>query len=230
MYSGLRILAVVPARGGSKGVLRKNIRLMAGEPLINYTLKMAKRTALIDSLIVSTEDREIAQVSNRSGVNVIERPSELATDEASTELVLLHALDFLKETGLTFDIILVLEPTSPMRSVETIEKAIRLCADNNAESVLAVKESKENIGFLVQQKFMPIIPNAPRRRQLRDPFYIECSTIYAAKVDYLLKNKSLVCDHWFALVVPEKEALDINTEDDFKYIEYLILKERDEKK
>ena len=94
-------------------------------------------------------------------------------------------------------------------------------------SVLAVKQTTDNIGFIKDGVFSPINTNAPRRRQMRAPFYIESSTIYAATVDYLRKTGTLVCERWGALVVADHEAVDINTENDFEYVEFLIKRRSD---
>ncbi|ODS23492.1 hypothetical protein AB835_08645 [Candidatus Endobugula sertula] len=220
MYKKLKILGVVPARGGSKGVPHKNIRSMAGEPLIGHTLRNAKRVDLFDRLIVSTDDDEISHVASSYDTDVIIRPPELAADTASTEVALLHVLETLEQKELElFDIIVVLEPTSPLRSIATIVGAIQYCIDNAYDSVLAVKPTKENIGHIKNGIFRPIVADAPRRRQDRNPLYIESSTIYVCQVSYLQRTGTLVTDNWGAFVVPEEEAMDINTEDDFMRVE-----------
>jgi CMP-N,N'-diacetyllegionaminic acid synthase len=226
MFQGARVLGVVPARGGSKGVPRKNVRPLAGEPLIGHTLRTARQVAEIDLLVVSTDDVEIASVSGSYDVRVVERPASLASDTSPTEAALLHVLDVLEGEGQRFDIILVLEPTSPFRSAATIARAIATCVAGKTPSVLAVRETRENIGFIRDGCFRPVVPGAPRRRQERQPMYIESSTIYACRVDYLRRTGTLVAEDWGALVVPEAEAADINTEEDFQLVEFLMLKRR----
>lgn len=226
MYHGARILGVIPARGGSKGVLGKNIRPLAGEPLIGHSLRSAGQVAEIDLLVVSTDDAEIGEIAQKYGVRVINRPVELAADNSSTEVALLHALEVLEVEGQKFDVILVLEPTSPLRSPRTILNAIAACVDGSAPSVLAVRETKENIGFVRDGLFRPVVPGAPRRRQDRNPFYVESSTVYACRVGYLRGTGTLVAENWGALVVPEEEVADINTEEDFWWIEFLMEKRR----
>ncbi len=216
----------MPARGGSKGVPRKNVRPLAGEPLIGHTLRTARQVAEIDLLVVSTDDVEIASVSGSYDVRVVERPASLASDTSPTEAALLHVLDVLEGEGQRFDIILVLEPTSPFRSAATIARAIATCVAGKTPSVLAVRETRENIGFIRDGCFRPVVPGAPRRRQERQPMYIESSTIYACRVDYLRRTGTLVAEDWGALVVPEAEAADINTEEDFQLVEFLMLKRR----
>ena len=226
MYHGAKILGVIPARGGSKGVLRKNIRPLAGEPLIGHSLRSAGQVAEIDLLVVSTDDAEIGEAAQKYGVRVINRPVELAADNSSTEVALLHALEVLEVEGQQFDVILVLEPTSPLRSPHTILNAIAACVDGSAPSVLAVRETRENIGFVRDGLFRPVVPGAPRRRQDRAPFYVESSTIYACRVDYLRRTGTLAAENWAALVVPEEEVPDINTEVDFLWLEFLMEKRR----
>jgi len=220
MLTSLRILAVVPARGGSKGVPKKNIRTLGGEPLIGHTLRKAKAVNEINRLIVSTDDTEIASIAQSYGVEVLDRPADISTDLASTESVLLHAIRQFVSKGEIFDVVIVLEPTSPFRSIDTIKRAIYKFNDKSVESVVAVRKSTENIGLINAGVFMPIVPDAPRRRQLRNPIYIESSTIYAARIDFLVKNKSLVSDKWTSLVVSNQEAIDINTEYDLQYAEF----------
>ena len=122
----MRVLAVVPARGGSKGVPRKNIRGLDGEPLIGYTLRTARQVDEIDLLVVSTDDDEIAGIAGGYDVQVVPRPADLASDTASTEQALLFTLDALEANQQIFDVILALEPTSPFRSTDTIRKAIAM--------------------------------------------------------------------------------------------------------
>lgn len=217
---------MVPARGGSKGVPRKNIRPLAGEPLICHTLRAAMHVAEIDLLVVSTDDAEIASVSTSYGVRVVNRPSRLARDDSPTEAALIQVLEVLEAEGQQFDIVIVLEPTSPFRSAGTISRAIVACFAGAAPSILAVRETRENIGFIRDGFFRPVIQDAPRRRQERQPMYVESSTIYACRVDYLRRVGTLVADNWGALIVPEDEAVDINSEDDFQLAEFLIQKRR----
>ena len=227
MFNDLNVIAIVPARGGSKGVPQKNIKLLAGKPLLVHTCLTAMRVPEIDYLLVSTDDDEIAGVARNCGANVIVRPAHLANDTAATEPVLMHAIEQVEqELGICFDVVLVLEPTSPLRSKETITKAIEMVA-SGFTSVLAVKQTTDNIGFIKDGVFSPINTNAPRRRQMRAPYYIESSTIYAATVDYLRETGTLVCDRWGAVVVADHEAVDINTENGFEYVEFLIQRRSD---
>jgi CMP-N-acetylneuraminic acid synthetase len=199
---------------------------LAGEPLIWHTLQSAGQVVEMDLLVVSTDDAEIGGVAQGYGVRVINRPTELAADNSSTETALLHALDVLEAEGQRFDVILVLEPTSPLRSSRTILNAITTCVEGVAPSVLGVRETRENIGFVKDGLFCSMVPGAPRRRQDRSPLYVESSTIYACRVEYLRRTGTLVAENWGALVVPAEEVADINTEEDFLRLEFLMEKRR----
>lgn len=222
MYRDKKFLAVIPARGGSKGVPRKNTRLLAGRPLLAYTADQVKNSALLDTTVVSTEDGAIAEVARALALRVVDRPPELATDTAPTEPCLIHALDHLAAAGECFDYVVVLEPTSPFRSAMTIDGAIRAIVDAGAPSLVAVSETRANIGRIENGRFHPLTPDAPRRRQERQPFYVESSTIYVCRADYLRQSGTLVTADWAAFVVPEAEAWDINTSADFAVAESLL--------
>jgi CMP-N,N'-diacetyllegionaminic acid synthase len=218
MYLDKRILAVIPARGGSVGVPRKNIRLLHGVPLFLHTVGLTKRVAELDLSVVSTEDREIATIARDAGIRVIDRPVEYATGTASTESVLLHALAAVEAEG-PFDYVVTLEPTSPFRTPETVSKCIRLVVDGNGASLLTVRETRSSLGRLENGRFRRLDPTAARRRQDRTPLYMESSTVYVTSADHLLRYKSVVADDWLAVEVGEREAFDINTPLDFAVAE-----------
>lgn len=134
----MRILAVVPARGGSKGIPRKNIALVAGQPLIAYTLIAGQAAKCLDRMIVSTDDAEIAAVCRALGAEVLMRPVELADDHATTRAVLLHVVDTLAATGYRPDAVMTLQPTSPLRTAAHIDEAANLfMADPQADSLVS---------------------------------------------------------------------------------------------
>lgn len=226
MINGKRFLAVIPARGGSKSVPRKNIRPLGGRPLLAHTLAQAAAVPALDRVVVSTDDDEIAAAAQQHGGIVMRRPTDLATDTAPTEWALTHALDELAAAGEAFDYIMVLEPTSPMRRPETIRACMETIHNRDGKSLMTVIESRSNYGRLVDGYFRPLDPKAPRRRQDRPPLYVESSTVYIARVDYLRQTGTLVCDDWLAVVVDEAEALDINSERDFRIAEQVMGGER----
>lgn len=133
-----RIIAVIPARGGSKRVPRKNLLLLRGKPLIAYSIEQAKRSRLVDRVIVSTDDDEISDVAIRHGAEVIKRPPELSGDTASSEVALVHVVDWLAEKEkYRPDILVFLQCTSPIRNENDIDNAIGIFLENNADSLFS---------------------------------------------------------------------------------------------
>ena len=222
MLNDRRFLAVIPARGGSKSVPRKNIRPLTGRPLLHYTLDQVRGVPEIDRAVVSTDDPEIADVARAGGGEALARPADLATDSAPTEWALLDALDQLEAQGSVFDYVIVLEPTSPFRTPATIRRCMVRIIACGAPSLMTVVETRATIGRLEDGWFRPLVPGAPRRRQDREPFYIESSTVYVARVPFLRETGSLVAEDWAAEIIPESEAVDINTPQDFELAEALM--------
>lgn len=228
MLQGRRFLAVVPARGGSKSVPRKNLLILGGKPLLVHTLEQAATVAEIDLTVVSTEDAEIARVATDWGRRVVNRPPELATDESRTESALLHALSVLEvQDGLQFDYVITLEPTSPLRRSETIRRCMQTIVERNGRSLMTVIETRSNYGRLIDGVFHPLDPAAPRRRQDREPLYVESSTVYIATIAHLRETGSLVAEDWLAVEVPEAEAVDINSPADVRIAEAMLVTEQE---
>lgn len=224
MHKTKKILAVIPARGGSKGIKKKNIYPLGGKPLIEYTIETAKKVSLIDSLIVSSDCDEIINVAKDLDCNFIKRPKNISSDISSTEECLLHAVEFYENKSITFDYIVVLEPTSPFRKAESIRNMIKLIIQNEANSILSVKRTYSNFGEVVNGYFKPFIKNAPRRRQERKPFFIESSTIYVACIKFLKKHKTLVSKEWMSYEITDMESIDINTQIDMDFCESILNK------
>lgn len=220
------VLAVIPARGGSKSVPLKNIRELCGKPLIAYTIESAQKSISINKLVVSTDHPQIAQVARDFSTDVIIRPAELATDAAPTEWALLHVLDELKRLyGFEPDIVLTLEPTSPFRTPQLIDRCVEVFKTTKADSVIGVVESRSCYGKIINGKFEFLFPGQPRRRQERIPLYKESSTIYGTKTNILRQKKSVLGDILYPVIVSEEEAIDINTPFDFEFAEvYMKLK------
>lgn len=221
MIGGQTFLAVIPARGGSVAVPRKNIRPLAGRPLLAYTIEQTRNVPELDLTVVSTDDREIAAVAEGLSVRVIDRPAELATSEAPTEWALLHAIDALAGER-TFDFVVVLEPTSPFRSPATIRTCLEHIAASDAPALLTVCQTHHSLGRIENGYFRRLNPAAPRRRQDRQPLYFECSSVYICRTEHLRRSGSLVAEDWLAVTVPAHEVLDINDAEDFVIAEALM--------
>ena len=216
MYADQRILAIIPARGGSSRVPRKNLHPLAGKPLLVYAIEAAARVPEIDLCAVSTDDPDIAATARAHGARVIDRPAELSTAEARTEPALLHALDALQDgDDDAFDVLALLEPTSPLRRPATISRCIRRLIDDGGQSLLTVSRSHANPGRVDNGMFRPLFPDAPRRRQDREALYIEAGVVYVCRVPFLRATGSLVAADWLAEPVSADEAIDINEPGDF---------------
>ena len=166
------ILGIIPARGGSKGIPRKNIKEIAGKPLIAWTIEAAKKSKLLNRFIVSTEDTEIANISRKCGAEVLERPTELATDEASTLSVLQNIL-----TKINADIIVVLQPTSPIRDIDLIDRCIKQFLDKKVDSLAT--------GFIC--KYKEYGKNTLRRQDIEGFFYDD-GNVYIIRADLVKKG------------------------------------------
>lgn len=229
MINGKRIVAVVTARGGSKGVPRKNIRLLAGRPLLAYTADQARAVDGIDCVALTTDDAEIGAVGQSFGWTVIDRPAELARDESRSELAILHALDTLESSGVKpFDIMLLLQPTSPLRTTRSIRGCLDLLIETGAPSLVTVTRLNECVGGIVNGRFVPLSPEDRKRRQDRPARHLLNGCIFACTVDHLRRTGELMCDDWLAYEVSWPESLDIDTMHDFEHAQYLMSRSQGE--
>jgi CMP-N,N'-diacetyllegionaminic acid synthase len=224
----MKILGIIPARGGSKGVPGKNIKILAGKPLIVHTIEAALSSELT-KIIVTTDDREIAAVAKGAGADVpFNRPAELASDTAKSLDVAIHALHALEVADGNYDAVMLLQPTTPFRTIEDINAAIRLLNKNpDADSVISVvnvqahhparmKFLKE--GRLIDPPFAEAYEN--QNRQELEPMYIRNGAIYLTKRNVLL-NKSYKGKVCIGLIMPEERSVNIDTLQDFKYAEWI---------
>ena len=218
------VLAIIPARGGSKGIPRKNLYEIAGKPLIEYTIKSALKSNLISDLILSTDSIEIAEVASSLGCQVpFLRPTELASDSALTVDVLIHALNYMeKKNKDTYDSVLLLQPTTPLRPDDLIDSSIRLLADNPlADSVVSLVDVGANhpyrmytldSGYLRQ--LFPDVKNSMMPRQELPPVYIRSGDIYLTRRDVLLNTHSLIGKKSLGIQIHIDTSVNIDTYDD----------------
>jgi len=216
-------LAVIPARGGSKGVPRKNIRLLAGKPLVTWTIEQAAQSRYIDRVIVSSEDEEICQVAKQSGAEVpFVRPMELASDTASGVDVLCHAVE---NAGADYDYVVLLQPTSPLRESTDIDAAIECCVSRTAKSVVSVAEATKSPYWMYQVqeggKLTPFVENAASNRQQLPQSYALNGAVYVLEVAALLESRKILDEQTLGYVMPEERSYDIDTETDFLICEFL---------
>lgn len=189
-----KIIAIIPARGGSKGLPGKNIKLLAGKPLIAWTIERAKKSKYIDELIVNTDSKEIARVAKKYGAKVpFLRPKELAQDKSSVYDVIFHTLDWFKKNGSEFEIVILLEPTSPLRKEKDIDNAIKLFLKNykQADSLVSVGEihlENPSITLKMDKKYIKNYMKTDfSRRQELSKAYFPYGVIYLSKTEALKK-------------------------------------------
>lgn len=230
MYQNKRILAVIPARGGSKGIPKKNITMLDGLPLIVYTLKSAQHSKYLDRIIVSTEDFEIKKVAEQYGVEVpFLRPVELAQDDSKTIDCILHTIDTLKNIRETYDYVVILQCTSPLRKFWHIDEAISKIISENGTSLVSVSEVEEhpilmrtlNIDGTLQNL---LNVNSTIRRQDFPSFYKVDGAIYIQKIDENLNKDTSLNDGKLAYIMDRKYTVDIDEYLDIRKVE-LYLKE-----
>jgi len=234
MYSEVverNILAIIPARGGSKGIPRKNLRLLCGKPLIAYTIEAALNSKLINRVVVSTEDEEIAKVSKKYGAEVISRPTELAQDDTPSLPLFQHAIRYLEEVkDYRPEIIVMLQPTSPLRIVEDIDRAIEEFLKGSYHSIASVCEVEHTPHWMytiVGERLKPLIEEGQKvvRRQDDSKVYRLNGAVYVTSRDIIMKENRVLGRDTKAYIMPLERSIDIDTELDFKLAE-LLMRER----
>jgi len=215
--TGKKILAIIPARGGSKGVPKKNIKKLAGKPLIAWTIKQAKQSRFISDVYVSTDDKEIADVSKSYECKVINRPENISGDDASTESALLHASEYLNHD---YNIMVLLQCTSPLRTTEQIDEAVKQLIDEKSDSLLSgyindrfFWKNKKSINYDYK--------NRPRRQD-KEWEFVENGSIYIFKKNVLLKQKNRLGGKISLFVMPKWMSFEIDEPFDFELVEYLM--------
>ena len=226
------VVGFIFARGGSKGVPRKNVRPLAGKSLIAYAIETALASDLIDRVIVSTDDEEIAGVAQQYGAEVpFMRPPELAQDNSSEWLAWQHAIRTLETTKgePNMDAFVSIPPTSPLRAVEDVDACIRTLLESDVDVVITVKPAERNPYFnmvmLDEEGYARLVIPAdqPVHRRQAAPLVYDMTTVaYAARPEFVLKADSIFEGTVKAVVVPVERSLDIDTELDFKLAEFLL--------
>lgn len=227
MIDGKKVLAIIPARGGSKRLPRKNILPLGGKPLIGWTIEAAQNSAYVDDIFISTDDQDIADVANQFGITVPElRPEELSTDTATTQSVLFYTLE---KYGGNSQIVVLLQPTSPFRNAQHIDGAIESLVEKSAFSVVSVTPCEHpplwsntlpvdmNMGSFIRND------NDISRSQDLGEYYRLNGAIYVFNTSKLVKKGEVKYDECtYAHVMSQRASVDIDTGLDFDYANFLI--------
>lgn len=223
MIRDRKVIAIIPARGGSKGVPQKNIRLLCGKPLIVWTIEKALKSKFIDELIVTTDDDEIADISAKAGASVpFRRPAELATDTAPTMAAIDHALEFFRAKGQVFDYVVLLEPTSPLREDDDIDKMLQKLDDNADvfDAIISLGEIAEHPSIVKRLDGESIAPFCPElqtttRRQDNAAAYFPYAVGYIAKTSSLASERTFYAKRSMHYLIKRYQNYEVDDLHDF---------------
>jgi len=221
------ILAVIPARMGSKRLPGKNLKMINGKPLLVYSIDAVKKSKYVNRFIVSTEDNNIGQIAQSHDAEVIMRPVELARDESPTEHVIIHVLEQLqKKEQYIPDIIILLQPTSPLRTTEDIDTAIKTFLGSPGESLISVTEYDHTPywAFRIENGLLKAeFTREPFKRSQDLPkLYRPNGSIFITYVKTFLKHRSFYTKHILSYIMPREKSIDIDDEFDFSITEFLL--------
>jgi N-acylneuraminate cytidylyltransferase len=228
MIAGQSVLAIIPARGGSKGVPRKNIRMIAGRPLLAWTVDVAKASQYIDRVILSSDDEEIIAAALAAGCEVpFRRPADLARDDTPGIAPVLHALGHLPH----FDIVVLLQPTSPLREIADIDGCLERMISTRAPACVSLREADDHPYWTVscdaQGRMSPfVVPpgGTPTRRQDLPKAFVPNGAVYAARVDWLKLSGGFETSETIGFEMPAARSQDIDSEDDLRLAEIALLR------
>ena len=232
MIDKSRVLAIIPARGGSKGLLGKNTLPLCGKPLIAWSIEQALACSEIDTVIVSTDSQSIADVSESYGAEIpFIRPDELSGDMASSIDVVIHAIEHMKEQGLEYDLVALLEPTSPLRESNDISGAINyLLKTQDVESVVGVSLVEGTHPSYLYRKegeflrpYLEVYTGSNLRRQDLDNLYFLEGSVYVSRIDSMYARRSFYHEATAPWVVPRYKSYEVDELADLIIIESLMV-------
>jgi N-acylneuraminate cytidylyltransferase len=215
------MLGIIPARGGSKGIPRKNIRIVNGKPLIAWTIEQAKRSRFLDRVVLSSDDDEIMRIATTYGCEVpFRRPPELAADDTPGIAPVLHAIENLPG----YDYVILLQPTSPLRSAEDIDNCCYLCVERGAPACVSVTRCAENPYLMFwrdkNQHLTPLFAECGRiacRQQLPETVRLN-GAVYVARSQWLKEARSFITSETIGYEMPVDRSLDVDTEADLQFL------------
>ena len=229
----MRNIAIIPARSGSKGLPDKNIKLLQGKPLLAYTIEAAIKSGCFTEVMVSTDSEKYAEIAREYGAKVpFLRSKIMSSDTASSWDMVEEVLDNYKQLNQEFDSFCLLQPTSPLRSCEDISKAYELWKSKNAFAVVSVCEADHSLalyGKLAENNNMSdfVQCNAAKRRQDEGKYYRINGAVYIASLPDFRNDRRLYREESYGYVMPKERSVDIDTEFDFRFAEYLLQRSND---
>lgn len=223
-----RIIAIIPARSGSKGLPGKNTLNLAGKPLISWTIKASLKSKYITETVLSSDSDKILEIAQDYGSNTLKRPIEFAQDSSSSESVIEHAILSMKEKNQEFDYLVLLQPTSPLRDENDIDAAFDLLFEKDASALISVcevdnkilkafKQTKDGYMEAISDKRYPFM-----RRQDLPKTYMSNGAIYIIKVDEFMNNKKLLTDKTISFEMNKIKSLDVDTQEDLQEIKNIL--------
>lgn len=218
----MKAIIVIPARGGSKRLPNKNVLVLGDLPLIAHSILYAKANLhLADAIYITTDDAVIKEIALSYGVNVIDRPSEISGDYEPTVSAVNHVLESINEAVET---VILLQPTNPLRPKELLNSAFKTFLKNNYNSLFTVSRNHHKLGKIVNDKFKPFNYKPGQRSQDLEPLYFENGLLYITKSKHILNHKIITEDAYPMEVNHPFATIDIDTQDDFDYANYIIEK------
>lgn len=217
----MKTIAIIPARGGSKRLPGKNVKLLGELPLIAHSILYAQKQSFIDEVYVSTDDEAIKKVALEYGAKVVDRPSAISGDLEPTVSALKHVLQTIEDN---VENVILLQPTNPLRPENLLNEAFEIFSKNNHDSLFAVTRNHQKFGKIVNGQFVPFNYEVGQRSQDLEPLYFENGLLYITKASLILQD-IIISNEAFPLIVNHPFAnVDIDTQEDFDYALYLYQK------
>lgn len=221
----MKNIAIIPARGGSKRLPNKNILLLDGIPLLAHSILFAQKNAdVIDAVFVSTDDEKIKRIAIEYGAKVIDRPTELSGDRAPTVSALKHCIEILNDDEI--ENVILLQPTNPLRPENLLQEAFEVYKRNNCESLFAVTRNHQKFGKIVNNEFLPFNYEPGQRSQDLEPLYFENGLLYITRKEAIFNSEIITKDAFPFEVNHQFSSVDIDTQEDFDYAQYLLEKSK----
>ena len=221
----MKTIAIIPARGISRRLPNKNIKLLGGIPLLVHSVNYAKQHDFIDAIYVTTDDKEIKNIALQHGALVIDRPSHLSGDFEPTVTALKHVLEFIDND---IENVVLLQPTNPLRPKKLLQEAFDLFNEKKYDSLFTVSRNHQKFGTINDDTFQPFNYKIGQRSQDLEPLYFENGLLYITKAEHILNNKIITSNALPLIVNHPFASVDIDTTEDFDLAQYMIQKYKNE--